>query len=287
MMRSRARMAGWTPVLLIVPPAIFLLFCFVLPNIFLLSASFYRSEMQVLTNQLTLENYQTLLGRPFYLRIIVRTFWIGALVGLFVVVLAYPLAFFLARTTSRWRGILIALSFTPLLASVVVRTYGWWVLLNTDGAFNRLLLAMGAIETPVAFLPSSGAIVLGMTHSLLPYGVLTILTALHGVDPALGRAAASLGANGLRTFVEVTLPLSWKGVAGGFVLVFALAISAYATPQILGGPATETMATMIYKLMVPMAEWSLGSALATILVISALSMLALGTLAGAGRAVKA
>jgi putative spermidine/putrescine transport system permease protein len=277
------RIADLVPIALVAIPALFLLFAFVIPNAFLLSAGFYKSDAQVLTNQLTLENYQLLLGRPLYRNMIYRSFWIGGLVGLLVVTLAYPLAFLLARTTSRWKGLLIALTFSPLLASVVVRTYGWWVLLNADGAFNRFLLALGAIDTPISFLPSSGAIVLGLTHSLLPYGVLTILSSLHGLNPNLERAAASLGAGKVRVFLEVTLPLSWPGVLGGFFLAFALAISAYATPQILGGPATETMATMIYKFMVPMAEWSLGSALSTILVVSAVATLLVGGILGARR----
>jgi putative spermidine/putrescine transport system permease protein len=275
------RIADVVPIALVAVPAFFLLVAFVIPNAFLLSAGFYQSDSQVLTDKLTLENYQLLLGRPLYRNMIYRSFWIGGLVGILVVTLAYPLAFLLARTTSRWKGVLIALTFSPLLASVVVRTYGWWVLLNADGAFNRFLLALGWIDHPITFLPSSGAIVLGLTHSLLPYGVLTILSSLHGLNPNLERAAASLGAGRLRVFFEVTLPLSRAGILGGFFLAFALAISAYATPQILGGPATETMATMIYKFMVPMAEWSLGSALSTILVVSAITMLLIGGILGA------
>ncbi len=95
-------------------------------------------------------------------------------------------------------------------------------------------------------LPSSGAIVVGLTHSLLPYGILTILSALNGINPNLEKAAMSLGATRMRTFLSVTLPLSLSGVAGGFLLAFSLSISAYATPAILGGPATSTMATQIY-----------------------------------------
>ena len=276
-----ARLRPW---LLVVLPATFLFVFFVLPNAFLLATSFLKSDAQMLTDERTLENYGFLFGRPLYRAALLRTFVIGAAVGVLVVVLSYPLAFFLARTTSVWKGLLIGLALTPLLASVVVRTYGWWVLLNREGALNDLLRALGFITEPLVMLPSVGAIIIGLTHSLLPFGVLTILSALNGINPNLERAALSLGASRTRTFLAVTLPLSASGVAGGFLLAFSLAISAYATPTILGGPATETMATLIYKFMVSLMDWSIGSALGTLLIVSSMALIALGTMLGSRRA---
>jgi putative spermidine/putrescine transport system permease protein len=271
--------------LMVALPAGFLLVFFVAPNAFLLTSSFLKSESQVLTNEFTLQNYAYLLGRPLYLRAILRSFWIGALVGLIVVILAYPLAFFLARTTSRWKGLLIAGALAPLLASVVVRSYGWWVLLNREGPLSDLVAALLPDSGGLNLLPSSGAIVVGLVHSLLPYGVLTILSALNGVNPTLERAAMSLGASRLRIFAQVTLPLSISGVAGGFLLAFSLSISAYATPAILGGPATATMATQIYEFMTALDDWSLGSAMGAILIFSAMTLLVIGAAIGARRAV--
>ena len=134
---ARARPLG--PMLLAGIPALFLFVCFVVPNTFVIATSFVLSELQALTDQLTLDNYRSLFSRALYLRAIIRTFTIGASVGALVVVLSYPLAYFLARTTSRWKDVLMALTLAPLLASVVVRTYGWWVLLNREGAMNNLL----------------------------------------------------------------------------------------------------------------------------------------------------
>ena len=264
-------------------PSLFLLVFFVVPNAFLLTTSLLKSESQVLTTQVTTENFTYLLTRPLYLRAILRSFWIGGLVGVLVVVLSYPVAFYLARTASRWKGLLIALALTPLLASVVVRTYGWWVLLNRDGAINAALHAAAPGLGPWIMLPSSGAIVVGLVHSLLPYGVLTILSSINGINPNLERASMSLGGNRWRTFREVTLPLSLPGVAGGFLLAFSLSISAYATPAILGGPATATMATQIYDFLTNLDDWSLGSAMAAILIASAMLLLVLGGALGARR----
>ena len=264
------------------PAAVLMLF-FVVPNAFLLTTSFMKSESQVLTDQVTLENYGYLLTRPLYLRAILRSFWIGGLVGMLVVVLSYPLAFFLARTSSRWKGMMIALSLAPLLASIVVRTYGWWVLLNQDGVVSELIRAIAPQAGPLRLLPSSGAIVTGLVHSLLPYGILTILSALNGINPNLEKAAMSLGASRTRTFLAVTLPLSLPGVVGGFVLAFSLSISAYATPAILGGPATSTMATQVYDFMTALDDWSLGSAMGAILIVSSMTLLIVGTILGARR----
>ena len=101
------------------------------------------------------------------------------------------------------------------------------------------MLALGLIADRIALMPSSGAITVGLAHALLPYGVLTLMGALNAIHPNLERAAMSLGAGRLRTFLAVTLPLSMPGVIGGFLLCFSIAISAYATPAILGGPATQ------------------------------------------------
>jgi putative spermidine/putrescine transport system permease protein len=241
------------------------------------------SEGMIPQDEPTLDNFRLLLGRPLYQAAILRTFLIGLGVGSLVVLLSYPVAYFLVRTTSRWKGALIALSLSPLLASVIVRTYGWYVILNQDGALNSLLRWLGAIERPLQMLPSSTAIILGLAHALLPYGILSIMTSLNAMNPALERASMSLGATRFRTFLAVTLPLTFPGIAGGFILAFSIAISAYATPAILGGPATETMATLIRGFMLALLDWGLGSAMGVILLTSSLVLLLLSSLV-AGRA---
>jgi putative spermidine/putrescine transport system permease protein len=122
-------------------------------------------------------------------------------------------------------------------------------------------------------MPSTGAIIIGLAHALLPYAVLTIMGSLNGINPNLEQAAMSLGASRTRTFVHVVLPLSLPGIAGGFILAFSIAISAYATPAILGGPATQVMATAIYGFMTQLLDWSIGAALAVILVLSSVLLL--------------
>jgi putative spermidine/putrescine transport system permease protein len=261
-------------------PAGFLLVFFVFPILLLLSTSVLKSEDMVPVAQLTAENFTTLLSHKLYLDAVVRTLGIGIAVGGLVIVLGYPLAYVLARTRSRWQPLLVALALSPLLASVIVRTYGWWVLFNRDGAINGFLQAIGAIKAPLLMLPSTAVIILGLAHALLPYGVLTLMAALNGVNPNLEHAAMSLGAGRLRTFATVTLPLTLSGVIGGFLLAFGVAIGAYATPAILGGPGTQTMATLIYSFMMTLLDWSLGSAMGVILLASSFAVLALTMVAG-------
>jgi putative spermidine/putrescine transport system permease protein len=273
-----------TPWLLVAAPMALLLVFFVVPNALLLSTSFLKSEAQQLTGELTLENYSFLFTKSLYIGAFVRTFVVGACVGLFTVLLGYPLAYFLVRTQSRWKGLLIALSLAPLLASVVVRTYGWYIILNRFGVANDLFLSLGLISERIAFMPSTGAIVIGLTHALLPYTVLTIMGSLNGINPNLEQAAMSLGASRARTFFHVVLPLSLPGVTGGFILAFAIAISAYATPAILGGPATQMMATAIYGFMTQLLDWSIGAALAVILIVSSFLLLYAAARLGARQA---
>ncbi len=271
------------PFLLVALPAVFLLVFFVIPTAFLLSASFIESDGVIMTGVWTTQNYTDLLSRPLYQQAILRTFGIGIAVGITVIVLSYPLAYFLVRTNSPWRGFLIALSLSPLLASVIVRTYGWWVILNREGAINSGLLALGVIDQPLALLPSSMAITIGLSHALLPYGVLTIMASLNGLNPNVERAAMSLGAGRVRTFLTVTLPLTMPGIIGGFLLAFAIAISAYATPAILGGPGTQVMATLIRSFMVQALDWALGSAMGAILLVSSILLLLLTSALGGRR----
>src|SRR5688572_5310966 len=270
--------------LLVAAPMALLLVFFVLPNALLLSTSFLRSEAQQLTDELTLENYTFLFTKPLYIGAFVRTFVVGACVGLLVVLLGYPLAYFLVRTGSRWKGLLIAIALAPLLASVVVRTYGWYIILNRFGVANDLLLWLNLITERIAFMPSTGAIIVGLAHALLPYGVLTIMGSLNGINPNLELAAMSLGASRTRTFFNVVLPLSLPGIAGGFILAFSIAISAYATPAILGGPATQLMATAIYGFMTQLLDWSIGAALAVVLIVSSLLLLYAASRVGAKQA---
>jgi putative spermidine/putrescine transport system permease protein len=281
LLRTTSRMpVHW---LLVIIPTVFLLVLFVAPNLLLLSMSFVKTEAQVLTNEFTTDNYVTFFTESLYVSMLVRTLMIGAITGLLVVVASYPLAYFLTRTTSRWQGALIALALCPLLSSVIVRTYGWFVILHNGGVLNDFLLYVGVIDGQLRIIPGVVAILIGLTHVLLPYGVLTIMSSLQGINPNLEQASMNLGASRFKTFIHVVLPLSLPGVAGGFLLTFAITISAYATPAVLGGPRSETMATQVYSFMVTILDWSMGATFGAILIVTSVAILFLAAKAGTKR----
>jgi len=271
---------GAVPWVLIAAPVLVLTFFFALPNLVLLSASFLRSEAQQLTDQVTFENYAFFFGRPQYLLALGRTIMIGALVGLADVILAFPIAYFLTRFRSRWTSLFLALALAPLLASVVVRTFGWYIILERDGIVSRTLETLGVTDGATSIMPSSAAIIIGLTHALLPYSIITIMGSLKGINPSLESAAMSLGAGRLRTFLTVVLPLSLPGIAGGFLLAFTSSISAYATPMILGGPGTATIATLIYDFMMVILDWSISATLGVVLLVTTLLLLLASSLLG-------
>lgn len=278
-MLDRSR-PGAVPWVLIAAPVLVLTFFFALPNLVLLSASFLRSEAQQLTDQVTFENYAFFFGRTQYLLALGRTIMIGALVGLADVILAFPIAYFLTRFRSRWTSLFLALALAPLLASVVVRTFGWYIILERDGIVSRTLETLGVTDGATSIMPSSAAIIIGLTHALLPYSIITIMGSLKGINPSLESAAMSLGAGRLRTFLTVVLPLSLPGIAGGFLLAFTSSISAYATPMILGGPGTATIATLIYDFMMVILDWSISATLGVVLLVTTLLLLLASSLLG-------
>ena len=261
------------PYAIVFVPSVILTIFFLVPTIVHLSTSFYASEGGVVTDTLTLRNYGYAFSSTYVLNVMIRTFVIGAITSFFVVVLGFPLAYFLSRTTSRHKSLFFALCFAPLLSSVTIRTYGWYTVLSPTGVLNKFLLWIGAIGQPIEFLPSTFAVIVGLTHVLLPYGTLTLLSSMQGINPNLERAAMDLGANRTVTFFRVILPLAMPGMLAGFCLAFAITLSAYATPVILGGPRTETMATMIYTYMNSTFDWSMSATLGVLLIVASLLLL--------------
>jgi putative spermidine/putrescine transport system permease protein len=257
------------------PLLLLLVLWFFVPITILLLTSFYHYQGGQIVRQLTLDNYAKVFTNGFYLRMLARTVYLGAATGSLAVLLGYPVAYFLVRGRSRWRGVLTAVAFMPLLASVVVSTYAWLVLLGDQGLVNTVLRSTGIIHAPLRFVYNFTGVVIGLTHAVLPYAVLAIMAALQGIDPVLERAAMNLGASPVRTFLRVTLPLSLSGVAAGFLLAFAAAISAYVIPKILGGGFIATTGTEIYDQMVEQLNWPLGATIAVVVLVLVVGSLTL------------
>jgi mannopine transport system permease protein len=213
----------------------------------------------------TLNHYQRALTEPVYLRVMLRTLRIAAAVTVLTLILAWPLAWVMARSSGLKLAILVASVLLPLWTSVLVRTYAWMVLLQKNGVVNQLLIGSGVIDQPLTLLYTEGAVVLAMSHVLLPFMVLPIYSALRGIPEDYARAAQMLGASEWATFREVIFPLSLPGVTSGCLMVFLLALGFFVTPALVGGPRQMMIATLVSQQVREMLDWSFAGALVGVL----------------------
>jgi putative spermidine/putrescine transport system permease protein len=252
---------------LLLPGVVAMVFTLVLPMLWVARMSVNRSlGGGAIAQAVTISSFTEVLTDPYYFRVALTTVWLGALVGALTVVVAYPLAMFLARTTSRFKGLLVTLSIAPMLVSSVARTYGWLIVLGNQGLVNSLLRRLGITDQPVQLSNNFAGVVVALVQIFLPYAVLAMMSGFGRLDHNLEQAAATLGASRLKVFFRVTLPLTLPGVYTAGLLVFVLAISAYVTPQIMGGGRVAVLATEIYSQATNQLNWPLAAALAVLLI---------------------
>jgi putative spermidine/putrescine transport system permease protein len=252
---------NWT----LLPAVALLLGFFVLPMTFLAAISL-QSGPGIGAG---FQRYAIFLSDSFHQGILLRTLGISLAVVLCTLLLGYPVAYWLVHTESRFRMLFRALVFLPVITSSIVRTFGWIILLSNNGFVNNVLATAGIEE--VQFLYRPHGIVIGLTHILLPFMILTLMGALNNIDPALEQASRSLGASPWRSFRKIVLPMSIPGVVAGSLLVFALSASAFVTPALLGGVQTPVMATMIYRQAI--ISYDMQSAAATSVLLLALTLI--------------
>jgi len=274
--RPRRRADPWPWILLPTLAVFGLIFAAPLVDLILLSFHRMTGPAQV-GGAYTLANYRAFVSDPFYLEMLLRTCGLGLLVTLGCLVTGYPVAYYLARTPSRWRGLALFLVIAPLLVSAIVRNIGWFPLLSQSGAVNWVLLKFGLIAAPLSLINNFTGVVIGLVHALLPFMILSLTTVIQRIEGDLEEAAANLGAGPLQTFWRVLLPLSLPGVVSGSLLVFAMAISAYTTPAILGGNRVLVMATYIAQQFRTVLNYPAGGTAAALLLVFAavLTVLAL------------
>lgn len=266
---SRARGLG-----LLAPALVLLLVAFVVPVGLMVPTSVRPYVPLVgITGGVTARHYVKLVTDLYYLEIIGRTLALGLAVTLLTLVLGYPVAFFLARSRSRWRHWLTILVVFPLLLNLVVRTFGWIALLAPNGLVNQALQTLGLVDGPVKLLFNFTGVLIGMTHIFLPFMVLVLIGAIQNIPRDVEDAARVLGASWGATFTRVTLPLSAPGILSGSILVFVLAISALVTPRLLGGPTYQVMATLIYDEFLARLNWPAGSAQSLLLTAVVLGLI--------------
>lgn len=212
-----------------------------------------------------LDNWQEALTDPFYRDILLSTLRIAGITTLVCAVLGYPTAYFVARSRTRHKTLLLLLLVLPFWVSYIIRTLSWINILGVSGALNAVLLGLGIIQEPLQMLYNEAAVILGLVHFLLPFIVLNVYVSLIGIDTHLESAARSLGCNPRQAFLEITLPLSMPGLAAGSLLCFVLAAGTYITPLVLGGPRDAMFANLVFDAIITQLDWPLGSALSLML----------------------
>ncbi|MDP9336892.1 MAG: ABC transporter permease [Actinomycetota bacterium] len=175
------------------------------------------------------------------------------------------MAYYLRSARGAERAYLLLLVLSPLLVSLVIRNFGWVIVLGPNGLLNSLLLGIGLVREPLRLLYTQTAVIIGLVHLWLPFTVLAILTALYNIPDELQRAAKSLGASPIRTFVAVTLPLSIPGIFAGSLIVFSLTVGTFVTPVILGGGRITMMAEAAYDQTFTLFNWQFASAISFVL----------------------
>ena len=272
MAEARTRPGGLTRWAVTLPPAAFLVAFFLLPALIVVLASFRATgEFGGLAPLaglagLTLDAYGFLLGDVIYAEIFARSFAVAALTTLVCIVLAYPLAWLIARSPRQRRDFLVLLVILPFASNFLVRIYAWIMLLG-----------------PAGLLYTPFAVVAGLVYVHLPFMVLPLYTNLEKHDPALLEAAQDLGANAWTRFWRVTFPLSLPGIFSGSALVFIPVLGMFAVPELLGGTGDILIGNLIKEQFLDNRDWPLGSALSLMLTVAVLAFAGLATWAARGR----
>lgn len=254
---------------LALPLAFFLHLFYVAPLAVLLAASFQQAPG---VPGFTLAQYSEFFRDSVNLKVVKDTIFLGIQVTLGCLILGYPVAYVYANAPARWKGLLTFLILLPLLTSAVVRTFGWVVILGKQGLVNSFLQSLGLIAEPIKLLFTHHGVAIAMTQIQLPLMILPIVASLSQVDPRLAAASTSLGGGAWRTFWKIVFPLTLPGVISGCLLVFAITVSSFVTPSIIGGGQVMYMPTLIYQQAVVLLNGPFAAAVSAILLAVVLAV---------------
>jgi len=269
--------------LLISPTLIFMIGLLIIPLLLTLVISFGRRAPDgTVIYDFSLDNYIRLSGirtecadeatvcvDPIYAEILSRSVTLAFNTTVLAILLAYPLSYFVARAPAKRRNTFLFLVLVPMWTNFVIRVYAWMMLLRTQGVINSVLgwLAglVGLPFTPFEMLYTQGAVLVGMVYEFLPFMILPIYTSLEKIDLSLYEAAADLGANQIRTFLRVTLPLSMPGVVAGTILVFVPVMGTFIVSDLLGGRQIVLIGNLIQNQFLIARDPTFGSAASLVL----------------------
>lgn len=246
---------------LLFPGIVLLCFFLVLPLISsLLPTVFPESSF-------SLQLYIDFFKDSYFMAVLGRTLSISLIVTIFCAVLGLPAAYVISGVSKKWRGILIALTLFPLLTNSVIRSFAWITILGKNGVINNLLMMFGVINEPMSLLYTDFSIIIGSVYLFLPTMIMTLVGVLENIDDDLLEAAATLGLSPLKGFFKIILPLSLPGMIVGSILVFTGTLTAYTTPQLLGGNKKMMLATLLYQRATTLGDWTSASVIALVMIV--------------------
>ncbi|MBQ7627290.1 MAG: ABC transporter permease subunit [Rhodocyclaceae bacterium] len=222
------------------------------------------STVQIVLN---FENYLALFRDSLYLNSYLQSLEMAAISTLICLVIGYPLAWVIAHSEPKLRNILLMLVVLPSWTSSLLRIYAWMNILNTNGPFNDVLLALGIISEPLELLHTNTAVYIGIVYNYLPFMVLPLYSAIMKLDHTLIEAAADLGARPLKVITSVVLPLTKSGIIAGSMLVFIPAVGEFMIPELLGGPDNLLIGRVLWQEFFNNRDWPLASAVATTMLL--------------------
>ena len=256
------------------PPLLWVGLFLLLPYALMLAHSFWMVRDGFIVHQWNLQNYRTLATNPVYVEVLLRSMRIAASVTLCSLLLGYPLAYYLSFYAGARREILYQLVIVPLWVSYLVRGYAWKTILGSDGVLNGFLQYLHLTNAPVGFLLYSPfAVILMLTHIYTPFVFLPIYAALEHIPRPVVEASQDLGANPLKTFLRVILPLSLPGLLAGATFAFVLSLGDFLAPLLVGGASGTMIANIVQSLFGAAYDWPLGAAVSVCILLITVTLL--------------
>lgn len=240
----------WWVVLLAVPVGLILAYSF-----------FERGTYGGVEYNFTLDNFSRAFD-DLYLGILWFSLRVSLEATLIALLIGYPTAWFIATRPRRWRTVLLVLVVLPFWTSLLIRTYAWIVLLNNEGLINQSLMSMGILGEPLSLLYNEFAIVLGLVYGYVPLMILPLYAAIERLPKEVREASQDLGANGWRSFLTVTLPLTRTGIAAGCIFVFVPSLGNFIVPDLLGGGQQQMVGNLIQGQFLDARDWPFGATIA-------------------------
>ena len=250
----------------ITPVLVMLVVLGILPVAKLLELSFYRG------GEWSLDHYVRLFSSPVYVRVLATTFKVAIYTTIFTLLVSYPLAYIIARMPENRRNLLMFAVMLSFWASFLIRTFGWMVILNRNGLLSQILMWLGITSEPVGILYSSTAVVIGMTHAMVPLCILTMLPVMQSIDDNLSKAGMVLGGRPGSVFWRIYFPLSLPGVTAAALLVFITSLGFFIVPAFLGGRLDTMLTQLIIDQVQEYLNWPFAGALSLLLLVAALAV---------------